>query len=131
MRALLIEFDLKTGKRAGSINPKDPKLPCHGWQDLEREPAIEIRLVEDDRDLSSLEGVGGVTILEGKPAINKAILANIPTRYAVKDKELLLAHMKEKRISLGTLAGKTLSEAAKELYDKGLAGIKRTESKLV
>ena len=131
MRALLIEFDLKTGKRAGSINPKDPKLPCHGWQDLEREPAIEIRLVEDDRDLSSLEGVGGVTILEGKPAINKAILANIPTRYAVKDKELLFAHMKEKRISLGTLAGKTLSEAAKELYDKGLAGIKRTESKLV
>jgi len=131
MRALLIEFDLKTGKRAGNINPKDPKLPCHGWQDLEREPAIEIRLVEDDRDLSSLEGVGGVTILEGKPAINKAILANIPTRYAVKDKELLLAHMKEKRISLGTLAGKTLSEAAKELYDKGLAGIKRTESKLV
>lgn len=131
MRALLIEFDLKTGKRAGSINPKDPKLPCHGWQDLEREPAIEIRLVEDDRDLSSLEGVGGVTILEGKPAINKAILANIPTRYAVKDKELLLAHMKEKRISLSTLAGKTLSEAAKELYDKGLAGIKKTESKLV
>lgn len=131
MRALLIEFDLKTGKRAGSINPKDPKLPCHGWQDLEREPAIEIRLVEDDRDLSSLEGVGGVTILEGKPAINKAILANIPTRYAVKDKELLLAHMKEKRISLGTLAGKTLSEAAKELYDKGLAGIVKREPKLV
>lgn len=131
MRALLIEFDLKTGKRAGSINPKDPKLPCHGWQDLEREPAIEIRLVEDDRDLSSLEGVGGVTILEGKPAINKAILANIPTRYAVKDKELLLAHMKEKRISLGTLAGKTLSEAAKGLYDKGLAGIVKREPKLV
>lgn len=131
MRALLIEFDLKTGKRAGNINPKDPKLPCHGWQDLEREPAIEIRLVEDDRDLSSLEGVGGVTILEGKPAINKAILANIPTRYAVKDKELLLAHMKEKRISLGTLAGKTLSEAAKELYDKGLAGIVKREPRLV
>ena len=131
MRALLIEFDLKTGKRAGGISPKDPKLPCHGWQDLEREPAIEIRLVEDDRDLSSLEGVGGVTILEGKPAINKAILANIPTRYAVKDKELLLAHIKEKRISLGTLAGKTLSEAAKGLYDKGLAGIVKREPKLV
>lgn len=34
MRALLIEFDLKTGKRAGGINPKDPKLQCYGWQDL-------------------------------------------------------------------------------------------------
>jgi len=48
MRALLIEFDLATGKRAGDINPKDPALPCYGWQNLEREPAIEIRLVEDE-----------------------------------------------------------------------------------
>ena len=131
MRALLIEFDLKTGKRAGSINPKDPKLPCRGWQDLEREPAIEIRLVEDDRDLSSLEGVAGVTILEGKTAINEAILANIPTRYAVKDKELLLAHLKEKRISLNTLAGKSLNDVAKDLFSKGLAGIRERKPELV
>lgn len=131
MRALLIEFDLKTGKRAGNINPKDPKLPCYGWQDLEREPAIEIRLVDDDRDLSSLEGVAGVTVLEGKDAINQAITANIPVKYAVKDKELLLAHLGKKGISLDTLAGKTLDKAAKELFDKGLAGIVERKPKLV
>ncbi len=133
MRALLIEFDLKTGKRAGNINPKDPKLPCHGWQALEREPAIEIRLVEDDRDLSVYEGVAGVTILDGKKAINEAIIANIPTRYAVKDKELMLAHLKEKGISLDTLAGKSLNDSvvAKELYDKGLAGIRERKPQMV
>lgn len=131
MRALLIEFDLKTGKRAGNINPKDPKLPCHGWQDLEREPAIEMRLVEDDRDLSSLIGVAGVTVLEGKDTINQAITANIPVKYAVKDKELLLAHLGKKGISLDTLAGKTLQDAAGELHTKGLAGIVKREPKLV
>jgi len=131
MKALLIEFDLSTGKRAGNINPKDPALPCYGWQNLERVPAIEIRLVEDDRDLSSLAGVAGVTILEGRDSINQAITANIPPRYAVKVRELCLAHMREKGISLDTLAGKTLQEAAKELYEKGIAGIVKREPKLV
>jgi len=131
MRALLIEFDLATGKRAGDINTKDPALPCYGWQNLEREPAIEIRLVEDDRDLSSLEGVAGVTILEGRDAINQAIIANIPTRYAVKDRELCLAHMREKGISLDTLAGKTLNEVAKDLFAQGVAGIVERKPKLV
>jgi len=131
MRALLIEFDLATGKRAGDINPKDPALPCYGWQNLEREPAIEIRLVEDDRDLSSLEGVAGVTILEGRDAINQAIIANIPTRYAVKDRELCLAHMREKGISLDTLAGRTLNEVAKDLFAQGVAGIVERKPKLV
>lgn len=131
MRALLIEFDLRSGKRAGNISPKDHNLPCYGWQDLEREPAIEIRLVEDDRDLSSLEGVKGVTILEGKAVINEAIIANIPTRYAVRDKELLLAHMVKKNKSLDALAGKTLNDAAEQLYTEGLAGIAKKEPKLV
>ena len=131
MRALLIEFDLRTGKRAGDINPRDPKLLCHGWQDLESEPAIEIRLVEDDRDLVGYGGVAGVTVLDGAVAINEAIIANIPVKYAVKDKELLLAHLREKGISLNTLAGKTLDKAAKELFAKGLAGIVERKPKLV
>jgi len=131
MKALLIEFDLSTGKRAGNINPKDPALPCYGWQNLERVPAIEIRLVEDDRDLSSLAGVAGVTILEGRDAINQAITANIPPRYAVKDRELCLAHMREKGISLDTLAGKTLDEAAKDLFAQGIAVIVERKPKLV
>lgn len=131
MRALLIEFDLRSGKRAGNISPKDHNLPCHGWQDLEREPAIEIRLVEDDRDLSVYEGVAGIVVLEGKDAINEAIQANIPSRYAIKDKELLVAHLKEKGVSLDTLAGKTLDKEAKELFAEGLAGITERKPGLV
>lgn len=131
MNALLIKFDLKTGIRAGGINPKDPKLPCHGWQDLEREPAIEIRLVMDDRDLTIYEKTKGVVVLYGTDVINEAIEDFIPTRYAVKDKELLLAHLKEKGISLDTLAKKTLNDVAKELYDKGFAGIIKREPELL
>lgn len=131
MRALLIEVDFRTGKRAGNINPKDPKLQCYGWQDLESKPGLEIRVVEDDRDLSIYKGVAGVTILDGEKAINEAITANIPIKYAVKDNELLLAHLKEKGISLDTLAGKTLDDVAKELFAQGLAGITERKPKLV
>ncbi len=121
MKALLIEVDFRTGKRAGGINPRDPKLQCYSWQDLDA--GREIRIVEDDRDLSQYKGVAGVTILNSKTAINEAITANIPTKYGVNDKELLLAHLKEKGISLDIFAGKTLQDAAKELYTQGLAGI--------
>ena len=31
MNALLIEFDVNTGIRAGNIDPNDPKLQCYGW----------------------------------------------------------------------------------------------------
>ncbi len=123
MKALLIEVDFRTGKRAGNVNPKDPNLQCYGWQDLESKPGREIRIVEDGRDLSQYKDVAGVTILDGETTINEAITANIPVKYAVKDKELLLAHLKEKGISLDIFAGKSLQDAAKELYAQGLAGI--------
>lgn len=122
MRALLIEFDLRTGKRAGGINNKDPKLLCHGWQNLDSEPALEIRLVEDDRDLSSLEGVKGVTILEGKKAINNAIDANIPPQYGVKSEYLMREHMKEKNIPLAVFEGMNMRDIAKKAYQLGLIG---------
>ena len=124
MRALLIEVDFRTGKRAGDVNPKDPKLQCYGWQDLESTPGLEIRVVEDDRDLSQYKGVKGVTILDGKKAINDAIDTYIPIQYAVKNEALLLAHLKERGISLDTLAGKTLDMAAKDLFTQGLAGVR-------
>ena len=129
MKALLVKVDFSTGKRAGDISPRDQNLPCHGWQDLDK--GLEIRLVEDDRDLSQYEGVEGVTVLDGKEAINQAIQANIPIQYFVKDKELLLAHMKEKGISLDMLSGRTLESAAKELFNKGYAGIVERKPKLV
>lgn len=48
MIALLIEWNQNTGKRAGNINPKDPKLQCYGWQNMDVTPAIELRVVEDE-----------------------------------------------------------------------------------
>ncbi|MBA7694940.1 hypothetical protein ES703_103556 [subsurface metagenome] len=123
MRALLIEWDPKTGKRAGDINPRDPKLQCYGWQDTDVDPALEIRLVEDDRDLSSLEGVKGVTILEGKEAINDAIDTYIPPKYGVKSEFLMREHMKEKGISLDTFANMDMREIAKKAHGLGLVGV--------
>ena len=72
MRALLIEWE-SNGERAGNVDPRDPQLQCYGWQNMDVEPMLELRIVEDDRDLSYLEGAPGVTIIEGKAAINKAI----------------------------------------------------------
>lgn len=131
MKALLIEVDFSTGRRAGGIPTKNnANLMCHGWQDLESTPGLEIRLVMDG-DTKPYENIPGIAILDGEAAINEAIQANIPTKYAVKDKELLLAHLKEKGVSLDTLAGKTLDEVAKELFTQGLAGIKERKPKLV
>ncbi len=123
MRALLIEWNPKTGERAGGINPRDPKLQCYGWQDSEADPALEIRVVEDDRDLSSLEGVKGVTILEGKQAINEAIDAYIPIRYGVQSEYLMREHMREKSIPLDTFANMNMREVAEKAHKLGLAGV--------
>jgi len=131
MKALLIEFDLSSGKRAGGINPKDPKLQCHGWQNFESVPALEIRVVEDDRDLSQYEAVSGVTILDGKDAINAAIEEKIPTMYKIVDMSLVLAHMKEKGMALDTLVGKNMKEIAQEALAKGVAGVIERKPQLI
>jgi len=129
MKALLIEVDFSIGKRAGGIKTKNnPNLMCHGWQDTDA--GLEIRIVEDG-NTKPYENISGITILDGEKAINKAITANIPAKYGVKDPELLLAHLKEKKISLDTLAGKSLQDGAKEFYAQGLAGIVERKPKLV
>lgn len=123
MKALLIEFDLETGKRAGGINPKDPKLPCRGWQNLEVVPALEIRLVEDDRDLSNLKDVKGITILEDKEAINNAIDTYIPSQFLLQSEFFMYEHMKEKGTPLDAFKGMNKTEIAREAHKLGLAGV--------
>ena len=131
MKALLIEVDFTTGKRAGGIQTKNnPNLMCHGWQNLDSEPGLEIRLVEDG-NTTPYENIPGITILKGKAEINTTIDANIPTKYTVKDESLLLAHLKERGVSLDILAGKTLNKAAKELFTQDLAGIVERKPKKV
>ena len=120
MRALLIEWDARTGKRAGGINPKDKHLRCNGWQNLDVEPAIEIRLVEDDRDIIVCEGV---TILEGESAINEAIEKHIPVKYKIEDMSLLLAHAGQKGISFDKFVGMNQIELAEYASKQGLAGV--------
>ena len=96
MKALLIEWNQNTGKRAGNINPRDPNLRCHGWQNMDVEPAIELRLVEDNRDMSKYEGIDGVTILNGKDEINTAIDDNFPSKISIEDELIYSEHFKEK-----------------------------------
>ena len=131
MRALLIEVDFETGKRAGGIDPRDPNLRCRGWQNLDSKPGLEIRMVEDDRDLSQYAGVPGVTVLEGKEAINAAIQASLPPTYDVIDRELLLAHLRERGISLDLFAGKCLDDMAEKLFREGFAGIVEVKPQLL
>ena len=129
MKALLIEVDFATGKRAGGIKTKNnPNLMCNGWQDLDA--GREIRMVMDG-NTKPYENIPGITILNGKAEINAVIDAVVPTKYVVKDKELLLSHLKEKGVSLDTFAGKSLQDGARELYAQGLAGIVERKPKKV
>lgn len=79
-RALLIEWDKRTGYRCGGILTKDPGLFCQRvWQAMDVSPQLEIRLVNDDRDLSIYEEVEGVTVIQGEEAINTVVGELFPT----------------------------------------------------
>ena len=95
MRALLIEWE-GNGRRAGDINNKDVNLECRGWQNMKVTPQLELRLVNDDRDLNYLEGVDGVTVILGADAINQAIDENFPTQYGISDEFMFQEHFKQK-----------------------------------
>ena len=95
--ALLIEWDPNTGERAGNINPRDKNLFCKGWQNMDVSPAVELRLVMDDRDMQRYEGIDGVTVLVGKDMINAAIDANFPSKISIADELIYSEHLKSKR----------------------------------
>ena len=130
-KALLIEFDINTGKRAGDISPRDPNLPCRSWQDLESKPAREIRLVEDNRDLSQYEGVEGVIILNGETEINKAIEDITPERFSIQDEKLFTEHLRQRNINLNVYGGQSQQAVLRSLYDKGIVGIGKIHRKLL
>ena len=133
MRALLVEVDFRTGKRAGNVNPKDPKLQCYGWQDLDSEPGLEIRVVEDDRDLSIYNGVEGVTILDGETVINTAIQQLETERASDTDlysEYLMVEAMKEKGLPISALAGKSKKEVVDYGVLNNLAGVRVTRKEM-
>lgn len=126
-RALLIEFDPRTGKRAGGIGNKDPKLVCYGWQDLDSIPAREVRLVMDDRDLSQYEGKAGITVLNGEAEIQAAIDSIATDHYKITNETLLTEHIRQRGISLDDYAGWDEKDVLKDLLSKGLVGIRKRE----
>jgi len=127
IRALLIEFDSMTGKRAGGIDNKDPKLVCYGWQDLDSIPAREVRLVMDDRDLSQYEGKTGITVLNGEAEIQAAIDSIVSDHYKITNETLLTEHIRQRGISLDDYAGWAEKDILKDLLSKGLVGIRKRE----
>lgn len=128
-KALLIEFNVTTGRRAGSINPRDPNLLCHGWQDLESEPAREIRVIEDDRDVSQYEGITGVTILNGEAEINQTITEVVPIRYTVQDRDLFIEHLRQRNINLDDYSGVNEHDILQDLHGKGIVGVRKIKVK--
>jgi len=151
MDGLLIEFDLRTGRRAGNISPKDAGLKCYGWQNLDEEDinikgytwrsdlpagsrALEIRVVEDGRDISQYEGVAGVTILRGDASINEALdryfeqyMYAAPTREA--EAVLFAEALKEKGVRVSDVDLSTpvkAQQTLKDLYEnKGIKIIRK------
>jgi hypothetical protein len=133
MKALLIEWDPNTGERAGGINPRDKNLFCKGWQNMDVLPAVELRLVMDDRDMQRYEGVDGVAVLIGKDMINTAIDANFPSKISIEDELVYSEHLKSKRgkIDIDKLPDDRI-ERLKVLKSKhGIKGIVENKPKKV
>ena len=131
MKALLIEWDPPTGKRAGDINPRDPKLWCNAWQNMDVTPAIELRLVEDDRDMAQYEDIEGITVLNGKDEINTAIDANFLSKFVIEDELIYTEHVKskinDKKLDIDKLPNDRTARL-KELKNKhGVKGLKEIE----
>ena len=122
MKALLIEFNDRTGARAGNISPKNPNLPCYGWQDLDSVPAKEIRVVIDN-NTTPYEGIKGVTILYYNAEINTEI-DKLPTRESIDDPTLFNLDIGQRKIKIKDLEGDT-KQIIKHLGSLGVKGIKR------
>ena len=120
-RALLVEVDYHSGKRAGDVDPKDPNLQSYGWQSLpDRDgPDVEIRLVEDGRDLSKYEDEPGVRILVGEEEIEAAIEEYVPPTYQA-DNDLLREWLeREGRDPLAELGRRNRQELLREVHKQG------------
>lgn len=131
-RALLIEVDYRSGRRAGGVNPRDENLQSYGWQSLPNQPGpnVEIRVVEDDRGLSDYEGVEGVTVLRGREEINTAIEENIPPNYDVGEREQVRRWADRRGIDLNNLPNNPY-DRKEALFDLDADTVRKTEPRLL
>lgn len=126
MKALLIRFDPETGRRPQGVDPKDPKLQCYGWQNLGVRPAIEIRVIEDDRDIGQYknrEGEG-LIVLSNNAKIDAAIDQYILTRVIVENETLMRIDLEQRGIKLENVPGTTTTDVLRSLKGQQVRGIK-------
>ncbi|MBA7569074.1 hypothetical protein ES708_10811 [subsurface metagenome] len=122
MKGLLIEFDGGTGIRAGNL-VLDDKLLCHGWQQLATTPCLEIRVIEDDRDVTQYEGIPGVTILHDDAEIQAAINEHCKPTYSLENETLFKIDLEQRGILLPDVPGANSSEQFQNLKAQGIKGI--------
>ena len=130
-KALMIEFDLSTGKRPGNITAIDPHLRCYGWQKLDVVPALEIRIITDDRDTAQYNDLEGVTLLEGSKAINDAIDGLDLEKYVIDDETLFKISFDEKKVKTDAYEGWKTKDVLKDLYHKKVLGLVKSSPKKV
>jgi len=130
MKGLLIEFNLNTGKRAGNINPRDKNLFCYGHQNLDVTPALEIRCIRDNRDLSQYEGIQGVTVLNNDNEIDDAIdefIVSEEEDFIIESETIFKIHLEQRGINLDDIPGDSVKEILKNLKQQGIKGLKSTK----
>lgn len=128
MRALLIEFDGGTGIRAGKVDKlpdgkDDPKLQCHGWQQLATVPCLEIRVAEDGRDMTQYEGIPGITVLHNDAEIQAAIDEHCKPAYTFENETLFKIDLEQRGIKLADVPGANSNEQLQYLKTQGVKGI--------
>ena len=117
MKALRVEVDFQTGRRAGGIDPRDRSLATPpSWQNTDL--GIEITLVRDG-NADRFRDVEGIEILDGAEAIDAAVLAIQPEdQFSIKHEAMLVEYIRQASVDITGLKGKSMNEVARELFDK-------------
>ena len=130
MKALRVQVDFQTGRRAGGINPKDRSLATHpSWQNPDM--GIEITLVRDGH-AERFQGMEGIEILDGREAIDAAVQAIQPEeQFSIKTEGLLVEYIRQASVDIRGLKGKSMNEVARDLFDRGCPGVVKRERRVV
>ena len=126
MKALKINVDFKTGKRAGGIDPKSPNFRGHStWQDFDA--GTEVRLVLDE-NVEKYRNVAGITVLDTEADIEAELDANFKPKvvYKITNPALMSYSLSKLNIDLsGLLKDASDQDELAFLYAANVKGIQK------
>lgn len=119
MKALRIQVDFTSGRRAGGLDPR--RLRGHpSWQSTDL--GIEVRAIPEDT-AEQYVAIEGVTVLNNRDAIVAVLDEIADHRYRITNNELMLESVRQKGIDLSDIDNRDQADLARILFERGALGI--------